>query len=102
MKAGDTLHREIAEGFDRSCAVVFFITPEFKDERWLKHEIDKAINRKVERGDRFSIVTLVYKGTNVPRSLQDHLYVNVDNEVTAAKELLRALPLQVGPARWRV
>ena len=34
--AGQTLHRALASGMDRSCAAVFFITPDFKDESWLK------------------------------------------------------------------
>jgi hypothetical protein len=101
MKAGDTLHREIADGFDRSCAVVFFITPHFDDERWLAREIDHAIHRKIERGAKFSIITLVYEDAVVPRSLKEFIWVNVVGEVDATREVLRALPIRLGPARWR-
>jgi len=101
MRAGDTLHRGIIDGFDHSCAVVFFITQDFKDERWLKHEINQAINRKIGRDDRFAIITLVFDGAEVPRPLQDYIYINVENEVSAARELVRALPVQVGPPSWR-
>lgn len=101
MKAGDTIHREIADGFDRSCAVVFFVTPNFKDERWLKREVDHAVNRKVERGDRFAIITLAFDGAEVPRPLQEWLWVSATSDASAVREILRALPIQVGPARWR-
>lgn len=101
MKAGDTIHREIASGFDEACAVVFFVTEQFKDERWLKREVDHAVNRKIERGDRFAIITLVYGDAEVPRPLKEQLWVPVKKEVDALREVLRALPIQPGPVRWR-
>lgn len=101
MKAGDTLHREIADGFDRSCAVVFFVTPNFKDERWLRREVDHAVHRKVERQDRFAIITLAFDGAEVPRPLQENVWVPVKSHASAVREILRALPIQVGPSRWR-
>jgi len=73
----------------------------FSDERWLKREVDHAVNRKVERGDRFAIITLVFDGAEVPRPLQDMLYVPVQNGVSAVREIVRALPVRVGPALWR-
>jgi hypothetical protein len=101
MKAGDTLHREIADAFDQSCAVVFFVTKNFTDERWLKREVDHAINRSIERDGRFVIITLVFDDAELPRPLQERLYVKVRNEVDAVREIIRALPIEVGPARWR-
>jgi hypothetical protein len=102
LKAGDTLHREIASGFDHACAVVFFVTADFKDERWLAHEVDQAVKRRIERGaDKFAIITLVFDDTAVPRSLQDYVYVKVHNPLHAMRELVRALPVQLGPLVWR-
>jgi len=101
LKAGDTLHREIADGFDRSCAVIFFVTTQFKDERWLKREVDHAVARKVERGDRFAIISLAFENAEVPRPLKEMLWITVKNEVSAVREILRALPVEVGPTRWR-
>jgi TIR domain len=34
MVSGDTLHRELLAGMQASCAAVFFITPEFRDETY--------------------------------------------------------------------
>jgi hypothetical protein len=102
MKAGDTLHRKIADGFDRSCAVVFFVTKNFKDERWLKREVDHAINREIDREGRFKIVTLVFGDeAEVPRPLRERLWVKVSNEIDAVLQIIRALPVQSGPVRWR-
>jgi hypothetical protein len=58
MTAGAEVHREIQKGMKGSCAAVFFITPDFKDERHLRNEINYAITEKTERGDAFSIITL--------------------------------------------
>ncbi len=35
MVAGSSLHREILKGFKESCAVIFFISANFKDEKFL-------------------------------------------------------------------
>ena len=53
MPAGTTLHRGIADGMDASCAVVFFVTENFEDERWLAREVDHAVHRKIDRDDKF-------------------------------------------------
>ncbi len=70
MPAGTTLHRGIADGMDASCAVVFFVTENFEDERWLAREVDHAVHRKIDRDDKFAIITLVLGGV-VPRALKD-------------------------------
>jgi len=101
MKAGDVLHREITQGFDESCAVIFFVTPSFKDERWLEREIDQAINRKIVRADKFAIITLAFEEAKVPRPLRDYLFIQVTDPVDAMNEIIRALPIVLGPPRWR-
>jgi hypothetical protein len=40
MTAGTELHRGILQGFKDSCAAVFFITPNFKDESYLRSEVN--------------------------------------------------------------
>lgn len=101
MPAGTTLHRGISAGLDSSCAVVFFITQNFEDDRWLRREVDQAVKRKIERGSKFAIVTLLFQGGKVPRALEDFVYVNVDSETEAIRQIVRALPIKLGPPRWR-
>ena len=43
MVAGTKLERGIPTGFERSCAAVFFVTPNFSDENYLATEVDYAI-----------------------------------------------------------
>nr|WP_246357496.1 toll/interleukin-1 receptor domain-containing protein [Pyxidicoccus fallax] len=101
MPAGTMLHRGITEGIDTSCAIVFFVTKNFEDERWLAREVDQAVHRKIEVGDKFAIITLVFDGGEVPRPLRDYVWANVKNEVDAIRAIVRALPLELGPPRWR-
>lgn len=103
MKSGDVLHREIREGISSSCAAVFFVTERFADERWLRHEVDLAIKRRIELGpNRFSIITLAFGGGSVPGPLTDYLYCNVEDDLSALREVVRSLPICLGPTRWRV
>ena len=101
MPAGTTLHRGITAGMDASCAVVFFVTRNFEDERWLAREVDQAVHRKVELADKFAIITLVFDDAQVPRALRDYVWVNVTSELEALRAIVRALPVELGAPRWR-
>lgn len=61
MPAGTALHRGIRDGFRNSCAAVFFITPDFVDEKFIANEINYAMEEKTEKEERFSIITLVFE-----------------------------------------
>ena len=61
MSAGHHLRKSISNGMKESCAAVFFITPDFKDEGWLEKEIDYAEREKQSKKDRFSIITIVFE-----------------------------------------
>ncbi len=101
INAGDILHRALVDGMDTSCAAVFFITSEFKDEKWIGKEVDLAVQRKVERDTKFQIITLVFDNANVPRPLQTYAYAHVQNDLDGLREIVRALPIELGPPRWR-
>lgn len=108
LHAGKELHRGIQQGFKESCAAVFFITPNFKDEKYLRNEINYAIQQKTEKGERFEIITLVFtdkigKQGVVPEALREAGYVwkTPSSEIDGLRDILRALPLRVGPIGWR-
>ena len=105
MAAGVTLNRGILEGIQQSCAIVFFITPDFKDEKFIADEIDHAMAEKHTKGDKFSIITLVFeengiKGT-VPALLKRYVYKEPASDLQALREITKALPIQVGSVHWR-
>jgi len=52
MSAGTELERALLKGFSDSCAAVFFVTPNYKDEDFLASEVDYAIQEKRKKGDR--------------------------------------------------
>lgn len=102
MPAGTNFERAMFQGFTESCAAVFFITENFKDEKYLAAEIDYAVMQKREKGEKFAIITLRYSdAAPVPDLLTPYIYKTVSNDLEGFYELLRALPLEVGPVRWK-
>ncbi len=102
MPAGTELNRGILAGVNESCAVVFFITEDFVDERILSDEIDYAKTRKVQQGSRFAIITLKFPGdVEVPELLKKYVYKPIDNDLDGLYEIVRALPIELGPVRWK-
>jgi hypothetical protein len=100
MPAGTNLERGILQGFEESCAAVFFSTENFKDENYLATEVDYAVMQKRKKGKKFTIITLRYAG-NVPELLKPYTWATVSNDLEGLHELLRALPVQAGPIRWK-
>jgi hypothetical protein len=96
MTAGAQLHREIQKGMKESCSAVFFITPDFKDEKHLGNEINYAIAEKTQRGDAFSIITLVFevggKTGRVPELLEPYVWKTPKTPLQGLREIIRALP----------
>ena len=102
MPAGANLEREVLQGFEESCAAVFFITKSFRDEQCLATEIDYAIRQKRKKDKKFAIITLRYpSAAPVPGLLASYIYKDVKNDLDGFFELLRALPVELGPLRWK-
>lgn len=105
MSAGANLERSLQSGMTDSCAAIFFITPDYKDEKYLASEIDYAISRK-RQDEKFSIITLVFSDENgekgvVPNLLQPYVWKEPANDLLALAEILKALPLEVGDIRFK-
>lgn len=106
MPAGTALHRGILQGFKDSCAAIFFITPNYKDEGFLETEVNYAITEKMNKGDKFSIITLVFsddtgKIGEVPELLKTYVWKQPTNDLEALQEIIKALPVKLGDVRYR-
>jgi hypothetical protein len=102
MPAGANLERGLLKGFQESCAAVFFITENFKDEKYLATEIDYAIMQKRTKDRKFAIVTLRYPNSSpIPGLLTTYVYKDVTNDLEGYYEVIRALPIELGPIRWK-
>jgi hypothetical protein len=102
MPAGTNLERGVYQGFQESCAAVFFITQNFKDEKYLAAEVDYAVQQKRQKDRKFAIITLRFEGSApVPGLLTPYIYKDVRNDLDAFRELVRALPIELGPVRWK-
>ena len=102
MPAGTNLERGILDGFEKSCAAVFFITENFKDENYLATEVDYAVTQKRKKGNKFTIITLRYPNASpVPGLLLPFIYKDVSNDLEGFHEIIRALPIELGSIRWK-
>ena len=106
MPAGAQVDRAIAKGMIDSCAVVFFITASFQDKGYLQAEIDLAVQQKREKGDRFSIITLVFSGAGgneaeIPDLLKPYVWKSPSTRLEALREIVRALPVAPGTGDWK-
>ena len=106
MPAGTALHRGILQGFKDSCAAIFFITPNYKDEGFLETEVNYSIDEKMKKGDKFSIVTLVFKDEEgkigeVPELLKTYVWKQPGTHLEAIQEIIKALPVKLGDIRYR-
>jgi hypothetical protein len=102
MAAGANLERELLRGFEESCAAVFFLTGNFKDENYLATEVDYAIRQKRKKGNKFVIIALRYdSAASVPTLLDPYIFIDVTNDLEGFQELARALPIELGPVRWK-
>jgi TIR domain len=106
MPAGTKLERGIRQGFEDSCAAVFFITPQFKDEGFLATEVDYAIQQERKKGKRFKIIPIVFADKTghtgvVPTLLEPYVWKHPKTRIEALVEILKALPIEPGDVRWR-
>lgn len=106
MPAGTLLHRGILQGFIDSCAAIFFITPQYKDQGFLKTEVNYAITEKMKKGDNFSIITLVFTDSDgnigeVPELLKEYVWKQPHGDLEALQEIIKALPVKVGEVRCK-
>lgn len=102
MAAGANLERELLRGFEESCAAVFFITENFSDEKYLAAEVDYAVMQKRKKEKKFAIITLRYaNAAPVPGLLTPYIYKDVSNDLEGFRELVRALPVELGSVRWK-
>ena len=102
IPAGATLDRAIYKGMQASCAVVFFLTPSFKDAGYLRTEIDYAIAEKRDKKGAFSIIGLRFSSKDkplppVPKLLQTYVWKEPTTQLEALREIIRALPDIAGP-----
>ena len=101
MPAGTLLERGLLHGMQESDAVVFFITPSFKDEGYLATEIEYAIEEKRRKKDKFAIITLRLTGdgndeATIPDLLRRYVWKTPKTPLEALREILKAFPIEPG------
>lgn len=105
MPAGANLERAIKDGMVSSCAAVFFVTPNFRDEDWLASEVDYATIEKRKKGGKFAIVPLLMKMEDGRRGailemFEQYVHKDVKHH-QIVREILRALPIRMDRLVWK-
>jgi hypothetical protein len=105
MSAGAELERGLLAGFQDSCAAVFFVTKNFHDAGFLATEVNYALGEKRVKGERFSIITLLIgegaASSAIPDLLKPYVWKNPATELQGFTEIVRALPIKLGPPVWK-
>jgi hypothetical protein len=107
LPVGRELVRALQEAMASSCAAVFFVTPKYQDEEYLRLEIDDALQQKVERGNGFALITLVLpdkRGSagEVPGPLRKYTWGKPKNPLDGLRMILAALPSHLSKRRGYV
>lgn len=107
MPAGTELERGLLAGMQASCAAVFLITPRYADTGYLAAEINYAVSEKRKRGTRFAIITLIVRDPDgqvgsVPPLLEPYVWKTPATELDGFIEVIKALPIEVGPPTWKL
>lgn len=59
--------------------------------------------QKRRKEKKFAIVTLRYgKSAPIPLLLQPYIYRDATNDLEGFEALLKALPIELGPPRWKL
>lgn len=82
-------------------------TSKFADEDYLATEINYAIAEKRTKKERFSIITLLFRDEKgevgqVPELLKQYVWKEHSTLLEALRQLITALPVEVGSVHWKV
>ena len=105
MHAGAEPTNNISDGFQRSCAAVFFITPNFKETSFITMEIDCALKEKSCKNEKFSIISLLLGNAKdtftILTKLDDFVYKQPKSDLEGFCNIIEALPMQNPNPIWK-
>jgi len=74
IKAGDSIARELGEGFRDVAAILIVLTPDYPGERWAREELERTITKRVE--EKIRVIPVIYEPCKVPELLGTLRYVD--------------------------
>jgi hypothetical protein len=74
IRAGDSLPREIGEGFRDVYAVVPVLTDDYPGGTWAREELETAITKQVQQG--IHVIPILYERCEIPELLRPLVYVD--------------------------
>jgi len=74
IRPGDSLPREIGDGFRDVYAVIMVLTADYPEGRWAREELETAITKRVEQNIR--VIPVKYEPCSPPELLRSLVYVD--------------------------
>jgi hypothetical protein len=105
IHAGDSLPREIGDGFQDVYAIMIILTPDYPKGRWAREELETAIVKRIEQDVR--VIPILYEHCEIPELLRPLRYVNCtthahDHFEIQFREIIDALnEIELNPYRER-
>ena len=90
IRIGESLVQEIGEGIDEADYVVVVLSPDSVVSRWVKEELDIAMNQQIADG-KLKVLPLLYRQCELPRFLVGKLYADFTSEEKYAPSFDRLL-----------
>jgi|GEM_PF-562232 len=96
IQIGDSLTEKIEEGLTKTKYIGIVLSPKSIESKWVKKELEVAINREIETGE-VVILPLLYQSCKLPAFLAGKLYADFTTDEKYAeslKKLLRRLKIK--------
>lgn len=98
MKVGDSLTRKIQDGIQESSYLAIVLSPNSVKSRWVRVELQAALNKEIERDSVF-VLPILYKKCDLPAFLSDKIYADFSSDYHKGfQQLLLSLGRSVASA----
>ncbi len=87
MENGDFITQKILTGINDSDFVVIFLSPESLESKWVKKELEKAIEKELEIGRKFLLLVKL-RPCILPEEIEGRVYLNFSASFTLSTNQL--------------
>ena len=96
LEVGDSLHRCIGEGLEKSDFVGIVLSPDSLSSAWCRDELDQALIREKRDGSKI-VLPLLYRRVGLPPFLEGRLYLDFSSSYLTALARLAATLHRIPP-----
>lgn len=90
LQIGDSLMKKIEEGLNKTKYVAVILSPNSIKSKWVRKELDIAINREIKSGD-VVVLPILYKSCDLPNFLEGKVYADFTSRKKSKESLEKLL-----------